>query len=254
MVGGYRHRSGRTTRRDLLHSPAMNKALKLLRYRMYHRLYVSPKTEQDVVDHFHRLYYDAGQFGKTLKRTFWLGVPTSKCPLDMWLYQEMLFELRPDVIIETGTAKGGSALFLACICDLIGHGKIITIDVQPPAAPPAHTRIQYLHGSSVAPDIVAAVRAQVGPTDRVMVILDSDHSREHVLQELHTYAPFVTKESYLVVEDTNVNGHPVYPDHGPGPMEAVQEFLADNRDFIVDRDKEKFYLTLNPQGYLRRIR
>jgi cephalosporin hydroxylase len=231
----------------------MNKALKLLRYRLYHRLYISPQTEQDVIDRFHRLYYDAGQFGKTLKSTFWLGVPTAKCPLDLWVYQEILFELRPDVIIETGTARGGSALFLASMCDLIGNGRIITIDIQRPATLPTHARIQYLHGSSVAPPIVQSVRAQVGASDRVMVILDSDHSHSHVLQELRTYAPLVTRGSYLVVEDTDVNGHPVYPDHGPGPTEAIQEFLQESREFVIDREKEKFLMTLNPQGYLRRV-
>jgi cephalosporin hydroxylase len=86
-----------------------------------------------------------------------------------------------------------------------------------------------------------------------MVILDSDHSKQHVLQELHAYAPLVTKGSYLIVEDTNVNGHPVFPEHGPGPMEALDEFLGQNSDFVVDRDREKFYLTMNPQGYLHKV-
>jgi cephalosporin hydroxylase len=148
----------------------MNKVLKLLRYRMYHRLYVSPKTEQEVVDRFHRLYYDAGQFGKTFFKTTWLGVAISKCPFDLWIYQEILFELRPDLIIETGSALGGSALYLACLCDCMGTGKIVTIDIEKKDARPQHKRIQYLHGSSVAPDIVSTVRAQIRPTDRVMVI------------------------------------------------------------------------------------
>lgn len=86
-----------------------------------------------------------------------------------------------------------------------------------------------------------------------MVILDSDHHKEHVLKELRTYSRFVTLDSYLIVEDTNINGHPVYLDFGPGPMEAVEEFLTENSQFFVDRTKEKLLLTFNPCGYLRRI-
>ena len=86
-----------------------------------------------------------------------------------------------------------------------------------------------------------------------MVILDSDHGKDHVLNELRTYSPFVTKGSYLIVEDTNINGHPVLHDFGPGPMEAVEDFLKENQNFTVDKSKEKFYLTFNPKGYLRKI-
>ena len=85
-----------------------------------------------------------------------------------------------------------------------------------------------------------------------MVILDSDHSRDHVLRELELYAPLVTPGCYVVVEDTNVNGHPVVPRFGPGPMEAVQEYLATTDAFEVDRSREKLLLTFNPSGYLRR--
>jgi cephalosporin hydroxylase len=88
---------------------------------------------------------------------------------------------------------------------------------------------------------------------RVLVVLDSDHSRDHVLAELRAYAPLVTPGSYLVVEDTNVNGHPVYEAFGPGPMEAVQDFLKERDDFEVDRSREKFLLTFNPGGWLRKL-
>jgi cephalosporin hydroxylase len=96
------------------------------------------------------------------------------------------------------------------------------------------------------------VRGALRPDDRVMVLLDSDHAEAHVRKELDLYAPLVTSGCYLIVEDTNVNGHPVYPLHGPGPMEAVQGWLPAHQEFEADRRREKFMLTFNPYGYLRR--
>ncbi len=213
----------------------------------------TPKKQ--IIDRFHRLYYDAGdQLGLTWKDTSWLGVPVRKCPLDLWLYQEILFELRPDLIIETGTFVGGSAYYLASLCDALGKGKVITVDIKQFGSPPAHDRIQYLLGSSVADDIVQQIRERTRGMDTVLVILDSDHTKPHVLQELRIYSAFVTKGSYMIVEDTNINGHPVVPTFGPGPMEAMEDFLRGNRDFASDPKKDKYYLTFNPQGYLRKLR
>ncbi len=142
---------------------------------------------------------------------------------------------------------------MASMCDLVDKGKIITIDVEDRPSRPKHERIQYLHGSSISEDIVDEVRSNVADSSRVMVILDSDHSKEHVLAELQIYNQFVTKGSYLVVEDTCVNGHPIAPGFGPGPMEAVQDFLEGNGGFAVDESKEKFYLTFHPKGYLKKV-
>ena len=111
------------------------------------------------------------------------------------------------------------------MCDLLGRGEIVTIDLEPRAGRPEHERITYLEGSSTNDEIVAQIGERAGAAERVMVILDSDHTRDHVVRELELYAPFVTPGCYLVVEDTNVNGHPVVPGFGPGPMEAVTEFL-----------------------------
>jgi cephalosporin hydroxylase len=211
----------------------------------------SPTVDRDrTVETFHRVYYDADD--TTWKQTFWLGVTVRKCALDLWTYQEILAETRPDLVVETGTYLGGSALYLASICDLLGHGKIVTIDISAPPGRPRHRRITYLQGSSVDPDIVVRIEQRARRAKRVMVILDSNHSREHVLQELEAYAPLVTPGCYLVVEDTNVNGHPVLPEHGPGPMEAVTAFLETTDAFEVDRSREKLLLTFNPSGYLRR--
>jgi cephalosporin hydroxylase len=186
---------------------------------------------------------------RTWQNTRWLGVRTAKLPSDLWIYQEILHEVRPDVIIEAGTNRGGSALYLATICDALNHGRIITIDIEEFLDRPEHQRIEYLTGSSVAPEIIEKVTAAADGT--VMVILDSDHSRDHVLAELRAYAPLVTPGSYLVVEDTVV-GHPVARAGVPGPMEAVDVFLPEAPEFVSDRSREKFLHTWNARGFLRR--
>jgi cephalosporin hydroxylase len=179
-------------------------------------------------------------------------VPAQKCVFDLWVYQEILHELRPAAIVECGTANGGSALFLASVCDLLGLGKVITVDIVDKPGRPSHERITYVTGSSTDPEVVARVRGLVGNGAPVLVILDSDHERDHVLNELRLYAPLVSAGSYLIVEDSNVNGHPVVSDFGPGPAEAVEQFLVETEEFEVDRSREKFFLTFNPNGYLRK--
>ena len=208
------------------------------------------EQRQSVVDAFHTLYYE--EAATTWARTFWRGHPVLKCPLDLWVYQEILVETTPDLIVETGTFGGGSAYFLANICDLLDHGEVVTIDIDRQRGLPDHPRISYVTGSSVADDVLAVVAERAKAAERVMAILDSDHSRDHVLRELELYGPLVTPGCYLVVEDTNVNGHPVVSDHGPGPMEALGDFLQTTHDFEVDQARERLLLTFNPSGYLRR--
>ena len=214
---------------------------------------ISHTSQAEAVDAFHQLYYhDAGQ--STWNDTYWLGHRVFKCPMDLWIYQEILFEQKPDVIIECGTLLGGSALFFATMCDILGKGRVITIDIDPSDGKPRHPRLTYFQGSSTSDDIVQRVRRRIEPHEKVLVILDSDHSKDHVLNELRIYSKIVTVGSYMIVEDGNINGHPVYPDFGPGPMEAMDEFFRENRDFVVDESREKFMLTFNPRGYLRRLR
>jgi cephalosporin hydroxylase len=207
---------------------------------------------QETVDRFHELYYDAGH--RTWRDTWWMGIRTYKCPLDLWIYQEILHELKPDLVVESGTAEGGTALYIAHVLDLIGRGEVLTIDLTPVARPPLHRRIRYLLGSSTDPAVVRHVGDAARGKGTVIVILDSIHTREHVAEELRLYQGLVTPDSYLIVEDTNVNGHPVLHDHGPGPGEAVQEFLSGHDDFFADVSREKFFLSFNPGGYLRRRR
>jgi cephalosporin hydroxylase len=174
-----------------------------------------------------------------------------KCPLDLWVYQEIIYEVQPDLIIETGTCYGGSALFFANMLDLLGKGNVITIDINKENDLPKHDRITYLNGSSIDSDILRHIWAAV-KNKRVLVNLDSDHTKDYVLKEMTCYAPFVTPGSYMIVEDTNVNGHPVCENHGPGPFEAVEEFLKNNHEFMTDYTREKFMITQNPNGFLRR--
>jgi cephalosporin hydroxylase len=203
-----------------------------------------PQMDKRVAS-FHRLYFEQDTYWS---KTLWQGVPCIKSPLDMWVYQEIVHETKPTLIVETGTYLGGSALYFASLLDLQGEGQVVTIDIaeiQP--GYPAHPRITYLSGSSVDPAIVS----QIPEAERVMVVLDSDHSADHVLAELEAYGPLVSPGCYLVVEDTCVGGRPLRPDIKPGPAEAVAEFLPGS-DFEVDRSREKFLMTFNPGGFLRK--
>jgi cephalosporin hydroxylase len=202
------------------------------------------------VREFHRAYYDSNVWRGP---TQWLGVPAQKFPTDLWIYQEILFECRPDIIIETGTYWGGSALFLATICEAIGTGQIVSIDISHENLYPIQSaRVSFIQAPSADPSTLELVRQAIKPTDTVMVILDSDHQKSHVLAELDAYASFVTPGQYLIVEDTNINGNPVLPEFGPGPREALGEWLPKHSEFKVDRSREKFGLTTNEGGYLRR--
>ena len=210
--------------------------------------------QASIVTDFHRVYFDARAFHMTWRNTYFMGHAILKCPLDLWLYQEILHAVRPAVIVETGTAFGGSALYLASICDFLDTGRVVTIDIETHAGRPEHPRITYLTGSSVDPEMQRRVRGEIEDASPVMVLLDSDHTRDHVLKELEAYSPMVTHGSYLIVEDTNLNGHPVEPEHGPGPMEALEAFLPAHPQFAHDTAMDKFLLTFNPRGFLKRSR
>ena len=211
----------------------------------------APPVRATIIEQFQRLYYHASE--NTWRTTKYRGVSIQKCPLDLWVYQEMLHDLRPALIVETGTAYGGSAYFLADLCHTLQTGEVVSVDIEARSDLPAHDRISYLTGSSIAPEVVAQVADRLPEEGAVVVILDSDHSRDHVLAELEAYAPMVTQGSYLVVEDTNVGGHPAFPGFGPGPAEAIEIFLADRSDFVVDRSCERLMMTFNPSGYLQRV-
>ena len=208
-----------------------------------------------VVDQFNKLYYESGVAG-TLS---WRGVPLIKNPCDLWMMLELIQQLKPAVLIETGTHHGGSALFFAEMTRLLGMPcAIVTVDINPkwhvnPENYGIHSIVGYSTDDKVRLKVEGVVnrllKENPGP---VLVTLDSDHSEENVSRELELYAPFVTTGSYLIIEDTNVNGHPVGAKHGPGPWEAVQKFLTLHGEFQQDRECEKHLLTFFPGGWLRK--
>jgi cephalosporin hydroxylase len=197
----------------------------------------------------------------------WMGRPIIQYPQDMIAMQEILWATRPDLVIETGIAHGGSLVYYASLCELMGHGEVLGIDIdirahnkQAILAHPMAKRIRMLEGSSVAPEIVREVAAQARGK-RVLVVLDSNHTHDHVLAELQAYAPLVSVGSYCVVFDTVIEELPagLYADRpwdvGNNPKTAVHEFLRTRDDFEIDRDIEaKIRITVAPDGYLRRLR
>ncbi len=211
-----------------------------------------------------------------------LGRPIIQYPQDMVAIQELIWQIRPDLVIETGIAHGGSLILSASMLTLIDYCEAVkagaTLDPRKPRRrvlgididirshnraaiethPMAH-RIDMIEGSSIAPEVIAQVQARAAAHERVMVILDSNHTHEHVLAELQAYAPLVTKGSYCVVFDTVIEDLPagMYPerpwDVGDNPKTAVREYLAQNPNFEVDEDMEaKLLITVAPGGYLRR--
>jgi cephalosporin hydroxylase len=213
------------------------------------------ESNKEIVDLYHQVFYDSPY---TWRLNKWLGILTEQNPNDVWITQEIIVETRPDFIIETGTLCGGSAALWATILEQVNpEGRVITIDILDQAKearklPIVKKHVEFLHGSSTAAHIINEVKNRV-EGKKVLVILDSNHSKQHVSNELAAYAPLVTVGSYLIVQDTNVNGHPVARSFGPGPMEAITEFLAADHDFISDRERERLMFTMHPKGYLRRI-
>jgi cephalosporin hydroxylase len=199
---------------------------------------------------YFKWYYDSGVW----KGLHYRGVRTLKSVADMWSYQEIIHDLDVQWIIETGTRHGGSALYFADLLALRGaRGKVLSVDVDAESNwVTEHPRIEFLYGDSASPDMVSLIADMIEePRGRLFVILDSDHTRDHVLRELRAYVPLMRAGDYLVVEDTCVNGHPVRPEFGPGPWEAVDQFLSEFPGVLAnDAQREaKFGFTCAPRGF-----
>lgn len=222
-----------------------------LRWKLGHRFFKS-----DIIQRFHCLYYRSTN---SWKKNKFLGHEIRQCPSDLQIYQELIFEQRPPLIIQTGVAEGGSVLYFASLLDLIGADPaslVIGVDIvlSDQAKALKHPRIRLIEGSSTDPAVIERVKALL-PTPAGMVILDSDHSCRHVLDELRLYRQFVAVGQYLVTEDTNVNGRPVLPSYGPGPCEAVDEFLKEDDRFVRDDALwERHFFSFHQYGWLRRVR
>ena len=193
---------------------------------------------------------------QTFATTTWLGVPLVKSPADILVLQQVISETRPELIVETGVYLGGSALLYANLLEGLGiDGKVVGVDIDTGEVyeqARSHPRIELIEGSSTDPEIVSRIQA-MARGKRTMIDLDSDHRAHHVLEELRIYADLVTPGCYLIVEDTFLGGRPVRPEALPGPSEALDAWLADNPPFELDRWRERFLLTQNPRGYLRRV-
>lgn len=217
-------------------------------------------NELKTVEDFHKLYHSNGS--RTWSgNTKWLNHKILKAVTDLWIYQEIIYETKPDIIIDVGTGEAGCTIYMAHVLDMMNlNSKILSIDTENTNHKdwlPVHDKITYITGSSILEETITNVRQYIKfpIKENILVILDSDHHKEHVLKELQIYSRFVRPGNYLIVEDTNLSSHPMYSDFD-GPYEAVQEFLQDkdnNKKFVIDESKEKFYLTFNPSGYLKRI-
>ena len=184
-------------------------------------------------------------------RSEWLGRPTHRAPTDLLAYQELVFRLRPDWIVETRTGTAGRALFLATICDLVDAGRVLSIGDQSLASPPAHPRITYLPGDPTAPGTSARVRELVGDRPYAMVILGGARATE-VIAAFRLYAPLVPVGSYVVIEDTVIDGVGAWPGFGRGPAAAAQ-VIAEDGEFVPDPAREHG-LSFNHGGFLKRVR
>jgi cephalosporin hydroxylase len=194
----------------------------------------------------------------------WLGIPIIQLPEDMVVMQELIWKVRPDVIVEAGVAHGGALVLYASIFELLGRGRVIGLDVEirkynrlAIEAHPLSHRIELVEGDSLAEETVATVKSRIRPGERVLVALDSNHTKRHVAGELERYAPLVTPNSYLVVFDGVMALVADAPAAGErwdtdNPLEAVREFLARSDDFEVDRTYERLAVTYCQNGFLRR--
>jgi cephalosporin hydroxylase len=216
------------------------------------KLFFNAKSYAHVIRAFHQLYFNSKVADNN---TFFFGTQILKNPFDLWIFQEIIYDVKPDLIIETGTHKGGSALYYSFLLDKLGKGRIISIDIQDWGPLPKLKRVTYLRGSAVSQEITEKIAKMIKPGEKVMVILDDDHTMKHVLTELRTYGKFVTKGSYMICEDTMLGGNPVKPEYGdPGPLPAVKKFLQENNSFNIDKKREKFYFSFNYSGYLKRVK
>lgn len=199
----------------------------------------------------------------------WLGRPIIQFPQDMIAMQEIIWQVKPDLIIETGIAHGGSLIFYASMLELLGNnGQVLGVDIDirehnrvEIEKHPMYKRIDMIEGSSIDEKIAEKVYDFAKGRKRVMVFLDSMHTHDHVLRELQLYSPLVTKDSYLVVFDTIIEDMPddFFPDRpwgkGNNPKTAVWEFMKTNTRFVIDKDIEnKLLITVAPNGYLKCVK
>ncbi len=187
--------------------------------------------------------------------TTWLGHPIWQNPMDAWLLQESIVEGEVDLVIECGTNRGGSALYMASIFDLLGRGHVLTIDVDD-LNDLDHPRVEFIQGSSTDDAVVEQVRQRVAALapGHVLVLLDSDHSAAHVTRELERYVEFVPVGDYVLVQDGTIDELTIFAGDRPGPLQAIEEFLARDPRLVVDQQRsDKYLIGHSPKGWLKRV-
>lgn len=205
-------------------------------------------------DGYHRWYYD----NLVWKHRTWCGVPVLKSPLDMWNYQEIVSALRPDLIIEFGAFAGGSALYFAQMLKLLEiDGRVISVDIslrELALSDSQRTEIEFIEASSTSLAVLQRLIEARSAARCAFVILDSDHSKANVYEELLALRDLLQPGDYVIVEDGNINGHPVLPDWGEGPHEAITQYFQDfPDDYVHDYERERaFGWTFAPEGFLIR--
>jgi cephalosporin hydroxylase len=213
-----------------------------------------------------RLWVKSSAQNRIMYEPSWLGIPIIQYPSDIVVMQELIWKVRPDVIVETGFAHGGSAVFYASILELLGHGKVISVEVEirkynrvAVLAHPMSHRIEMIEASSVEPATLAEVKRCIGDGQKVLVTLDSNHSYAHVLRELELYSPLVGEGSYLVAMDGAQQWVADMPRGKPewredNPLRAVHEFVRAHPEWEIDPHYNRMLVTSNPDGFLRRKR
>ncbi len=205
---------------------------------------------------YHYYYLHQGyRYGVPDLQQKWLGHDLIKTPWDCWVYQEIIYNTKPDVILELGIMFGGASHFYASILDMVGHGEVLGVDISLAKVKPIQNkRISYLEGSSTAPETFAEIEKRVRGK-KVLVIADSDHEKNHVLNEIRLYWQFVPVGGYFVVEDSLNDVMAYHPVPNEGPQAAADAFLAENDHFVRDRRfAERYIMSLNPNGFLLRVK
>jgi len=189
---------------------------------------------------------------RIMDQTTYFGIRTLKNPVDYWVYQEIIYETKPDVIVEIGNANGGSTLFFAHLFDLIGKGRVIGIDISHKILherAKSHPRITFIEGDAC--ERFERVKSLIQEEEQVLVIDDSEHTYENTLDVLRCYSILIKPGDYFIVEDSILH-YGLATGPKPGPYEAIETFVNENTDFEIDRSRESFLITWNPKGYLRR--
>lgn len=232
-----------------------------------------PLDSNEAFEAVSRAWLRCGWDTKHVYSFTWLGRPIIQLPEDMFRIQEVIYKLRPDVIVETGIAHGGSLIFYAALCHTMGHGRVVGVDIeirphnrQAIEAHELYPYITLIEGDSLANGVLAQIGKEIADAAVVLVVLDANHTKEHVLGELHAYSPFVTVGSYIVVADGIMEDLVGAPRSGPdwatnNPKAAAEEFVRENCGFKIESPPFAFNegtikhaVTYWPGGYLKRVR